>query len=113
MHRSLLPLAIFLSGAAAAQSIEPVAGVATTSARQTNADDAAKSATTSADSSKQLCRRVSKQGSLVSRTQKICMTKQKWDEQVKQSQQMGGTNAGSSQSQCSRGYGSGYGSGAC
>ncbi len=112
MPRALLPLAIFLTSAAVAETIEPSSGVTTPIAA-----DAAKGTPTEgsgvagADANKLVCRRISKPGSLISRPKKVCMTKQEWDEQAKQYQQMDGSNANSGQSQCAGG--SGYGPGAC
>lgn len=113
MLQAISPLAIFLASASSAQSIEPVESVSAP-ARQLAAPaetSSRKNEQSTLDPNKQVCRRISKAGSLVSRTQKICMTKQEWDERAKQYEQQAGSNdSNRSQSQCSGGYGSGYGS---
>jgi hypothetical protein len=110
MPRSFLPLAILLASVAGAQSTEPANGIAAQPPAGVKTGVAG-----GGDPNKQVCRRITKPGSLVSRTQRICMTKQEWDEQAKlYEQQAGDSGSSRSQSQCSGSYGSGdYGSGAC
>jgi hypothetical protein len=115
MLQSFSTLVILLTSASSPQSIEPAESVSILPAGQVGAraDTLSRGNGQSAtDPNKQVCRRISKAGSLVSRTQKICMTKQEWDERAKQYEQQAGSNdSNRSQSQCSGGYGSGYGSG--